>query len=56
MYESYAPLKYKKYTIVGMSMTAWHCYRCNLTFKEKSHVVMHKDISRHDAREVEMPS
>lgn len=55
MYKSYTPLKYEKYVIVGMSMTAWHCYRCNLTFKEKSHVVMHKEISRHDAREVEIP-
>jgi len=48
-------LKYEIYNIVCMSMTAWHCYRCNLTFKEKSHVVMHKEISRHDAREVEIP-
>jgi len=48
-------LKYENYNITCMSMTAWHCYRCNLTFKEKSHVVMHKEISRHDAREVEIP-
>lgn len=55
MYESYTRLKYEKCTIVNMSMTVWHCYRCNLTFKEKLHVVMHKEISRHDAREVEIP-
>jgi hypothetical protein len=55
MNKSYTRLKYQKYVIDGMSMTAWHCYRCNLTFKEKSHVVMHKEISKHETREVELP-
>ncbi|MGI0018719.1 MAG: hypothetical protein ACREA1_08410 [Nitrosotalea sp.] len=47
-------LKYEKYVLDAMSMTAWHCYRCNLTFKDKSHVDMHKEIARHDARQVEI--
>jgi len=37
-----------------MSMTAWKCYRCNLTFKERHHAIMHKDISRHTAIPVEL--
>jgi len=37
-----------------MSMMAWKCYRCNLTFKEKSHAVMHSDISRHTTIQVEL--
>lgn len=55
MYQLYTRLKYEKCILIIMSMTAWHCYRCNLTFKEKTHVVMHKEISQHDAREVEIP-
>ena len=40
--------------MVGMSM-AWHCYWCNLTFKERPHVDMHDQISKHNVREVEIP-
>ncbi|MGI0045777.1 MAG: hypothetical protein ACREBB_01125 [Nitrosotalea sp.] len=35
-----------------MSMTAWKCYRCNLVFKEKTHVDMHNQVSQHHATEV----
>jgi len=48
-------LNMKNELLYVMSMTAWKCYRCNLTFKEESHVAMHKEISRHDARQVEIP-
>jgi len=41
--------------ILLMSMTAWKCYRCNLTFKDPSHVDLHRDISQHEARQVEIP-
>jgi hypothetical protein len=54
MYKSCIRLKYKKHVIHDMSMTAWKCYQCNLTFKDASHVVMHKEISHHDARKVEI--
>jgi len=37
-----------------MSMTAWKCYRCNLTFKHETHAIMHKDISRHSPRQIEL--
>ncbi len=39
---------------VNMSMTAWKCYRCNLTFKQETHAIMHKDISRHSSRQIEL--
>ncbi len=32
-----------------MSTMTWKCYRCDLTFKDKSHVRLHKDISNHTA-------
>jgi len=37
-----------------MSMTAWKCYRCNLTFKHESHAIMHKDIAKHSPRQIEL--
>jgi len=37
-----------------MTIKAWKCYRCDLTFKDESHVIIHKDISNHDARKIEM--
>jgi len=27
-----------------MSSKAWKCYRCDLTFKEESHAILHKDL------------
>jgi len=35
-------------------MKAWKCYRCDLTFKEESHVIIHKDISRHSVQQIEL--
>ena len=40
--------------ILSMSTIAWKCYRCDLTFKYESHVVLHKDITKHSVREVEI--
>jgi len=39
-----------------MSTMAWKCYRCDLTFKDKSHVRLHKDISNHSARQISLIS
>ncbi|GFN41749.1 MAG: conserved hypothetical protein [Marine Group I thaumarchaeote] len=39
-----------------MSTTAWKCYRCDLTFKEKSHGIIHKDLSKHPIRQIELIS
>ncbi len=35
-------------------MTAWKCYRCNLTFKQEDHAILHKDISSHTSRQIEL--
>ena len=32
-----------------MSNMTWKCYRCDLTFKDKSQVRLHKGISNHTA-------
>ena len=37
-------------------MGAWKCYRCNLTFTEESHVVMHQDIENHPLRKIKLIS
>lgn len=37
-------------------MDAWKCYRCNLTFTEESHVVMHKDIENHPLQKIKLIS
>ena len=39
---------------VMSGMIAWKCYRCNLVFKDQSHVIMHDEVSRHDAIEVKL--
>ncbi len=39
-----------------MAIIAWKCYRCNLTFKDESHVIIHKDISKHPIRQIELIS
>lgn len=33
---------------------AWKCYRCDLTFKEASHALLHKDILGHSARQIDI--
>jgi len=33
-----------------MMTKAWKCYRCDLTFKDELHVIIHKDISQHPVR------
>ena len=33
---------------------AWKCYRCNLTFREESHAIIHNDISSHSTRQIEL--
>jgi len=35
-------------------MTAWKCYRCDLIFRDESHSVLHKDISNHPTRKIEL--
>ncbi|MEE8178494.1 MAG: hypothetical protein V3T63_00785 [Nitrosopumilaceae archaeon] len=30
-----------------MSLEAWKCFRCNLTFKEEPHAKLHEEISSH---------
>jgi len=39
-----------------MSVIAWKCYRCDLTFRDESHVIIHKDISRHPVQQIEVIS
>jgi len=39
-----------------MNTIAWKCYRCDLTFKEKSIVLIHKDISKHPVEQIELIS
>jgi len=36
-----------------MSALGWKCYRCDLTFKQESHALIHKDITNHTAQEIE---
>ncbi len=36
-------------------MMAWKCYRCDLTFREESHAILHKDISNHRSQEIKIP-
>jgi len=35
---------------------AWKCYRCDLTFKEKSIAAIHKDLLHHSARQIALIS
>ncbi len=37
-----------------MSSKAWKCYRCDLTFKEESHAILHKDLENHSTRMIKM--
>jgi len=37
-----------------ITIIAWKCYRCNLTFRDESHVILHKDISNHPTRKIEL--
>ena len=39
-----------------MNTIAWKCFRCDLTFKEKSIVLIHKDISKHPVEQIELIS
>ena len=39
-----------------MSSMAWKCYRCDLTFKEKSDVILHEDLSKHPVQQIELIS
>jgi hypothetical protein len=36
-----------------MSALEWKCYRCDLTFKQESHALIHKDLTNHHSREIE---
>ncbi len=38
---------------VHISTIAWKCYRCDLTFKEKSIAKIHKELSKHPVRQIE---
>lgn len=35
-------------------MKAWKCYRCDLTFKDESHAIIHKDILSHPAKQIDV--
>lgn len=37
-----------------VSNKAWKCYRCNLTFTDEYHAVLHEDLSKHNVREIQM--
>ena len=37
-----------------MNTIAWKCYRCDLTFRDEFHVIIHKDISQHPVRQIEL--
>lgn len=37
-----------------MTGTAWKCFRCDLTFKEEFHAVLHKDILNHESRPIKI--
>ena len=52
--ESYVDIKYKNCVNYNMSKMAWKCYRCDLTFKEHSHAILHKNLERHDFREIKI--
>jgi len=39
-----------------MTIKAWKCYRCDLTFRDESQVVIHKDISNHPVRQIKLIS
>jgi len=39
-----------------MNVIAWKCYRCDLTFRNESLVIIHKDISKHPVRQIELIS
>ena len=39
-----------------MNTIAWKCFRCDLTFKEKSIVLIHKNISKHPVEQIELIS
>lgn len=35
-----------------MTATAWKCYRCDLTFKDLGIAALHKNISKHESRQI----
>ena len=39
-----------------MRTIAWKCYRCDLTFKDHSLVIVHKDISKHPVEQIKLIS
>jgi hypothetical protein len=36
-----------------MNGIAWKCYRCELTFKEKSIATIHEELSKHPVEQIE---
>jgi len=42
------------FTSTEKNNSAWRCYRCNLTFREESHAVIHNEISNHSTRQIEL--
>jgi hypothetical protein len=49
-------LYYIQSRISYMSTMAWKCYRCDLTFKERSIATIHKELSKHPVRQTEIIS
>jgi len=39
-----------------MTIKAWKCYRCDLTFRDESHIIIHRDILKHPVRQIELIS
>jgi hypothetical protein len=39
-----------------MKFIAWKCYRCDLTFKEKSAAIIHEDLSKHTIEKIGLVS
>jgi len=38
------------------NVVAWKCYRCDLILRDESHVLIHKDISKHSMRQIKLIS
>jgi len=54
MNKSYALIIYENTDCIIMTTTAWKCYRCDLTFKQETHANLHRDICKHESRQIQV--
>lgn len=54
MNKRYAFVIYKIHPLNNMTIIAWKCYRCDLTFTKESHAILHKDIENHSPTEIQI--